>query len=118
MARFNNKRLGPLLMMTCAAAVLPLLVQADEPSAPSVDGRVLGAAEAVIDYCAKLDPASAERYRQQFKSMIKGANEEALAKVRSSEDYKEARATTEDSLGKLDESSAKQTCSQPAAPAK
>jgi hypothetical protein len=115
MARFNNKRLGPTLTLTCAAAVLPLLVHADESP---VDGRVLGAAEAVIDYCGKLDPSAAERYRQQFKLMVKGATEEALTKVRSTDDYKEARAAAEDSLSKLDENTAKQTCSQSAAPAK
>jgi hypothetical protein len=115
MARFNNKRRISTLTLTCAAAVLPLLVQADEPT---LDGRVLGAAEAVIDYCARLDPSAADRYRQQFKLMVKGANEEALAKLRGSEDYKQARADAQDSLGKLDPNDAKQTCAQSAAPGK
>lgn len=115
MARFNNKRLCSKLILTCTAAALPLLVHADDSP---VDGRALGAAEAVIDYCAKLDPSAADRYRQQFKLMINGANEETLAKVRSTDDYKAARAAAEDSLSQLDENTAKQNCSQSAAPAK
>jgi hypothetical protein len=115
MARFNNKRFGPTLTLICAAALVPLFAHADEAT---VEGRVIGAAEAVIDYCAKIDPKAADQYRQQFKLMIKGASDAALAKIRDSEDYKQARAAAEDSLSKLDEKDAKQTCSQSAAPAK
>jgi hypothetical protein len=79
---------------------------------------VIGAAEAVIDYRAKIDPKAADEYRQQFKLMLRGASDAALAKIRDSEDYNQARAATEDSLSKLDEKDAKQTCSQSAAPAK
>lgn len=114
MARFNNKRFGATLTLTCAA-VLPLLAHADEST---FDGRVLGATEAVLDYCAKIDPSSADQYRQQLKLMLHGATDEVLAKARDTDDYKQARATAEDSLSKLDEKDAKETCSQSAAPAK
>jgi hypothetical protein len=114
MARFNNKRFGATLTLTCAA-VLPLLAHADEST---FDGRVLGATEAVLDYCAKIDPSSADQYRQQLKLMLHGATDEVLAKARDTDDYKQARATAEDSLSKLDEKDAKETCSQSATPAK
>jgi hypothetical protein len=115
MARFNNKRFGPTLTFTCAAVLLPLLAHADDST---FDGRVLGTTEAVLDYCAKIDPSAADRYRQQLKLMVRGASDEVLAKARSTDDYKQARAAAEDSLSKLDEKDAKQTCTQSAAPAK
>ena len=111
----NNKHLGPMLTLTCAAAFLPLLAHADEST---FDGRVLGATEAVIDYCAKLNPSAADQYQQQLKLMLHGASDEVLAKARTTEDYKEARAAAEDSLSKLEEKDAKETCAQSAAPAK
>jgi hypothetical protein len=102
--------------------VLPLLAHADESA---FDGRVLAATEAVLDYCAKIDPSAADQYRQQLKVMLHGATDEVLAKARDTDDYKQARAAAEDSLSKLDENDAKETCSQsaaagkqPAAPAK
>jgi len=115
MARFNNKHFGPTLTLTCAAAFLPLLAHADEST---FDGRVLAATEAVLDYCAKIDPSAADQYRQQLKVMLHGATDEVLAKARATDDYKQARAAAEDSLSKLDEKDAKETCSQSATPAK
>lgn len=113
MARFNNKHFAPTLTLTCAAALLPLLAHADEST---FDGRVLGATEAVLDYCAKINPGAADQYREQLKVMLHGASDEVLAKARDTDDYKQSRAAAEDSLGKLDESDAKETCAQAATP--
>jgi len=115
MARLNKKLIGSTLLLTCTAAVLPLLVQADEPK---IDGGALGATEAILNYCAKIDPKAADRYQQQIKLLVKGASEEVLAQVRSSEDYKQGREAAEDSLTKVDENDAKQACAASAAPAK
>ena len=115
MARFNKKRIGPTLTLTCAAAVLPLLTEADEPK---IDGRMLGATEAIMNYCAKVDPTSGDRYRQQIKLMVQGTSDAALAKVRDSEEYKQGHDSIEDMLSKTDEHHAKQTCSESASPTK
>jgi len=49
--------------------------------------------------------------------MVDGARDEVLAKARSTDNYKQARATAEDSLSNVDEKDAKQTSSQSAAAA-
>ena len=38
--------------------------------------------ESALNYCANIDPASAQRLRGLIKQMIEGANDEQLAKVR------------------------------------
>ena len=105
MARLNKRHIGSTWMLTCAAAALPLLVQADESP---IDGRALGATEAILNYCAKIDPKAAVRYQQQIKLLVQGVREAVLAQVRSSEAYKQGRESAEDSLTKVDENDAKQ----------
>jgi tetrahydromethanopterin S-methyltransferase subunit A len=115
MARLNKRHIGPTWMLTCTVAALPLLVQADESK---IDGRALGATEAILNYCAKIDPKAAERYQQQIKLLVQGVPEAVLVEVRSSEDYKQARESAEDSLTKVGEHDAKQACASSVAPTK
>jgi hypothetical protein len=115
MARLNKKHIGSTLLLSCSAAALPLLVQSDESK---IDGRALGASEAILSYCAKIDPKAADRYQQQSKLLVQGASEAVLAQVRSSEDYKQGRESAEDSLTKVDENDAEQACAASAARAK
>ena len=104
-----------LLLCACGCLAAPALSLAEDP-AP--DPRALGTAEAIASYCAKIDPAAAAAYQQQVRMLVKNASEAVLAKVRESSEYQQARDKVEQSVGKLDASDAKRTCSASLSPHK
>jgi hypothetical protein len=110
-----SQRVGRMMMTMpkklwlLAAIVAPALALADEP-APQAQS--LATVEAVLEHCAKLIPAAADRYREQAKLLTQGASEEMLAKVRKSEEYRESRDSTLESLAKVGEKEAKKACEQ------
>ncbi len=103
---FINMRI--VALCACAFLAAPVLVLAEE-TAP--DPSALGMAEAILSYCAKVDPAASERYQQQGKLLVQDASKEALEKVRRSSEYQQAYAAANESVDKLDEHKAKQVCS-------
>jgi len=104
-----------LVLYACGCLAAPALSFAEDP-AP--DPRALGTAEAIVSYCAKIDPAAAAKYQQHVKLVVKNASEEVLAKVRQSSEYQQAHDTVGESLGKLDERDAKRACSASLSPHK
>jgi hypothetical protein len=104
-----------IALLACGCFTIPTFA-ADE--APTVDARTLGIAEAILNYCAGIDPAAADKYRQQVKMLVQGASEQTLTQVRGSEEYRKARASMEDFVGKVDEHNAKRVCSEAVAPSK
>ena len=104
-----------LVLCACGCLAAPALSYAEDP-AP--DPRALGTAEAIVSYCAKVDPSAAAKYQQQVKLVVKNASEEVLAKVRQSSAYQQARDKVNESVGKLDESDAKRACSASLSPGK
>lgn len=104
-----------LALCACGCLAAPGLSLAED-TAP--DPRSLGTAEAIVSYCAKIDPAAAAKYQQHIKRLVGNASEEVLAKVRQSREYQKARDTVDQSVGKLDEGEAKRTCSASLPPAK
>jgi hypothetical protein len=104
-----------LVLCACGCLAAPALSLAEDP-AP--DPRALGTAEAIVSYCAKIDPSAAAKYQQHVKLLVKNATEEVLAKVRQSSEYQQARDAVNDSVGKLDERDAKRTCSASLSPGK
>jgi len=104
-----------LALCACGCLAAPALSFAEDP-AP--DPRALGTAEAIVSYCAKIDPSAAVRYQQHVKLLVKNASEEVLAKVRQSSEYQQARDTVNESVGKLDERDAKRACSASLSPGK
>lgn len=76
------------------------------------DARMLGTTEAILDYCAKVDPAGADAFHSRARMVAQGASEESLQKVRNSDDYRQARDTTEESLAKVDQDDAVKVCAQ------
>jgi hypothetical protein len=111
MDTFNMKRFvsGPLGVLALSAALL--LAQPARADEPAPSGQVLGTIEALLNHCAKVDAASAARYQQRLKLMVQGADEKALAEVRTSDEYREAYQTTTDQLGDVTEEDARRTCS-------
>jgi hypothetical protein len=99
----------PKKLWLLAAIVAPGLALADEP-APQA--QALAITEAIVEHCAKLIPADADRYREQARLITQGASEETLAKVRKSDEYQQSREATLESLAKVDEKDAKKACAQ------
>ena len=104
-----------LVLCACGCLAAPALSFAEDP-AP--DPRALGTAEAIVSYCAIIDPSAAAKYQQHVKLIAKNASEEVLAKVRQSSEYQQARDTVDESVGKLDEREAKRACSASLSPRK
>jgi len=104
-----------LVLYACGCLAAPALSFAEDP-AP--DPRALGTAEAIVSYCATVDPSAAAKYQQQVKLVVKNASEEVLAKVRQSSAYQQARDAVDQSVGKLDEQDAKRACSASLSPHK
>ena len=103
-----------------AAIVAPGLALAAEPAPqaaePAPQAQTLATMETILEHCAKLNPAVADQYRQQAKLLVHGASEEALAKVRQSDEYQQSRDSTLESLAKVDDQNAKKACAQSLAP--
>jgi hypothetical protein len=106
-----------LLKHACllAAITAPGLALAEEP-APQAQS--LATMEVILEHCAKLIPASADKYREQIKVLAQGASEETLTKIRKSEEYQQSRDSALESLAQVDDESAKKACSQTATPSK
>jgi hypothetical protein len=105
--RLLNTLMGFVALLACCGPAALTLAQADG-QAP--DARALGIAEAVLDYCAKVDPSSAARVRERIKRLTAGASHEALARVRNSDDYHRAHDSEGNFLGKVDAKNAKRVC--------
>jgi len=84
-----------------------------KPSTP--DARALGLTDAMLDYCAKADPDSVAKRREQLRQLVRGASKETLVRVRRSDEYKRAHDGMVDFVGKVDEHNAKRLCAEPLA---
>ena len=94
------------------------VVLAAQPKAQAPDPHALGMTEAVLDYCAKADPKGAAKVRARLKQLVQGASKETLAKVRKSDEYRNARSSMGDFVAKVDERNASRVCSGPLAAGK
>ena len=76
------------LSIACISAALmtPYLAAASEPPAQSA----LGQLESILDSCAAAKPKEAEHYKKQRAKLTEGIAEKDVAKIRASEEYKEA----------------------------
>ena len=91
---------------------------AAQSAAHAPDPRELGKAEAVLDYCAKVDPSDAAKIHTRLKQLMTGASKESIAQARQSEDYQKARRSVEGFLAHVDQHNAARVCSRPMAAAK
>jgi hypothetical protein len=101
---------GSLRIPAVVAAFV--LAQAAGAAEPAPSGQVLGTIEAVISHCSKVDAASAAKYQQQLKLIVQGADEEALAEVRNSDEYKQAYQAATDQLGDATGDEARRNCAK------
>jgi len=101
-----------LLYAGAVAAAQFVLVSAASAAEVIPDAKVLGTTEAILNYCARIDPAGADAFQSRSRMVTQGASEEAVQKVRKSEEYREARDTTEASLADVDPADAVKICAQ------
>jgi hypothetical protein len=71
---------------------------------------MLGITEGILTYCTKVDPPSADKYRERIKLLVQGSSDATLARVRNSDAYLKARGSMDDFIGKVDEHNAKRVC--------
>ena len=76
--------------------------------------RALGVTEALLDYCAKQDPAGAAKVHKRLKRLTQGASQQALADVRKSGEYQSAHDSEADFIAKIEPRNAHRLCSGPA----
>ena len=91
------------------ALVVPALLRAETP-AP--DARQLAVTEAILDYCSRAYPESTEKFQFQVQRLTRGATPETLTKVRTSDDYQQARAAEERFISQVDPHNAKHICAK------
>lgn len=97
----------PRRVLIVAALLAPCVVLAEEPGP---DAATLARADALFAYCAKIDPAHGARYREQLELASQGATQEAITKVRQSEDYQQVHKSVEDLMALLDENNSVKVC--------
>lgn len=90
----------------CGAVTLSQFGMADA----SLTVQSLGVSHATVEFCAQLDPATAAKYREQAALMIQGMSTEELARIRSTDAYKEAYAQAKAALGEMSGTEAKEFC--------
>jgi len=104
---------------TVVAAVLGVFMAPLAPAQePAPDAKALGITEALLSYCARVDPTAAPRFQERVKSVAMGASDDVLARLRQSEDYMKAHAAVDDFVAKVDEHNAKKVCMEPPARSK
>ena len=91
----------------CAAAALAPLVLADEAA---LSPPALGMTEATLDFCARINPQSADQYWQHGKRLLQGVPEKTAAEIRKSEEYRQAYDSTAELIGKVSQQDAMQAC--------
>ena len=97
-----------MLRNLCLSAMLmlPLLALAKL----QVPSDVLGKVEGGLDFCAQVDPDSANQYQEKKKAFIQGASEQEVAQARASKEYKENYKSATDELSKKPKDEVKNTC--------
>jgi hypothetical protein len=98
-----------ILSIVCISAVLaiPQLVAAAEQPAPAD----LGQLESILDSCAAAKPKDAESYKKQRAKLTEGVPEKDVAKIRDSEEYKQAYTTIRERFDQASSDEVDQACS-------
>ena len=110
--------LKKILFVACAFLILLLLVpgqtlaqKAQGKTAPApLNARALGRLEGMLNFCSKVNPESADKYKEMTKLLTKGQTAEAVAEMRNSQEYKDSVDEINKNLGALSNKDALATC--------
>jgi hypothetical protein len=76
----------------------------------SMTPQALGFVEATLNYCGKVDPASAEKYKAREKAFVGDATEDELDKARTTGEYKDSYGSRTSDLEKVPKEQTVKTC--------
>jgi hypothetical protein len=89
-----------------ASLAVPQVLAADPPFPPAA----LGQLEGLLDSCSQVTPKSAPDFKKVRDQLLKGVAEKDVAKVRASDEYKEAYASITDRLESASKKEAAEAC--------
>lgn len=90
-----------------AAIAVPQFASAQLP----FDTDTLAELDGALDFCAQMEPKSADAYRNFAKVLEEGLPKKDLEEARNSKEYKDARQSVSDEIGKLKKEDAAKACS-------
>jgi hypothetical protein len=95
------------IAVVCAAALLPALAHAEASSA-----QLLGGADAVVNFCSKVDPGKAQGLEARILRLVGLGKlpDDTVAKTRKDPEYRRVYDLIEDYLSQQTSASAKQGC--------
>ena len=91
-------------------AFLLLSMALAQETPPASAGALFGALEGTLNFCAKVDPQSADKYEELDRLFTNDQPEEAIAQVRNSKEYKESLDQTSKQLAALSPKEALALC--------
>lgn len=96
------------IMILCLAAgvAFPQMAGAKLSMTP----QSLGFIESTLDFCAKVDPNSASKYKEREKAFVGDATKEELEKARNTSEYKDSYNSTTDDLSKTPKEQVVKAC--------
>jgi len=93
--------------MLCVSALLALPNLALAKLPPS---STLGQLEGTVDFCAQVDPQSADKYQERKRLFVEGEPEKDVAEARKSSEYKSSYDAISEALGKVPKDKAVKAC--------
>ena len=98
-------------LLSGAGALLSFSLMAAAQSAQTpLNATALGALEGTLDFCAKMNPQSAVKYKEMRKDLTKDQAPEAVAEMRESQEYKDSADEIRKQLGAMSPKEAIATC--------
>ena len=96
-------------VIAIGAALLSLEALAEQPA---ISAPGLGATEATLDFCARIDPKSAQQYWEQAKSLLQGLDAKTAGEIRNTDEYRQAYDTTAEMIAKAPHDDAMRACNE------
>jgi hypothetical protein len=91
----------------CAAAAFAQVAMADQPA---ISAPALAITEATLDFCAQVDPKSADQYWQQAKVLLQAVPQNTAAEIRKSDAYRAAYDSAAATISEVPRQDALRAC--------
>ncbi len=90
----------------CAAILFPqlaLAIPSSNQPAGNVQASSFGSVQATLDYCGRINPGAAAKYQEEARLIVGG-------QFKTTNEYKDGYARTQEALGKVSEHEGKEAC--------
>jgi len=109
----SSRKIATLIIVSALAGFAG--APAAQAAAPTLDVQAIGITQAALDYCGKVDPSTKVRLEAKLADLQKGANEDQLARLRRTENYRKAYDSVSEFTAKIEgERNGHRFCSEPA----